>query len=507
MQGEKSRRLGAKAVAGSIAAIVLLSLVASTPESPFHPLLPEGEGAAAPLRWLAEAVGLDRLPRGGLAAVAVVALLFGAVTFLYALRCAWRGEISLRVVVGLGVAFSLLMLALPLLFSRDVYNYSMYGRIAGVYHANPYVAVPADFPSDPLFPLTGIKWHTTPSVYGPAFTLASSGIARAVDDIGGLVFWFKAIAVAASIGTLLLIARVAGRVKPDRAAFAVLLFAWNPVVLFNSVASGHNDMLVALSVAAAVALLFARRELAATAVLTLGALVKAPAAVPLLLLVVYVVSHRPKGERARAAAAHLGVVVALVAVFAAPFMQTSDPSLGLIEASSHEGGFAVSRFLSHLVPALGTPVRYLFLAGFLVVFVLIAREVARGPALPASVAAAWGWALLFITLTGPVLLPWYIVWTLPLAWLLPRVPLMSVIALSVTMSVFQMAAEPLLYERLYDTSVLIRDWVIVPLVCGGILAWLAVDARRRLRLPEGDPFGGLLPAKERQQVAGHSDGS
>jgi hypothetical protein len=46
------------------------------------------------------------------------------------------------------------------------------------------------------------------------------------------------------------------------------------VVLFQSAASGHNDLLVALAIAAALALVFSGRELWATAALALGTLVK-----------------------------------------------------------------------------------------------------------------------------------------------------------------------------------------------------------------------------------------
>ena len=46
--------------------------------------------------------------------------------------------------------------------------------------------------------------------------------------------------------------------RPARAAFAVAAFGLNPVVLFQSVASGHNDLLVALAVAGAFALVLAR---------------------------------------------------------------------------------------------------------------------------------------------------------------------------------------------------------------------------------------------------------
>src|SRR4029078_12806703 len=79
------------------------------------------------------------------------------------------------------------------------------------------------------------------------------------------------------------------------------------VVLFLAVGSGHNDVLVALSIIGAVALLTSRREMWAVAVRGLGALVKATAVLPLVLVIVWCVARRPKGERMRAFASHAGL--------------------------------------------------------------------------------------------------------------------------------------------------------------------------------------------------------
>ena len=47
-------------------------------------------------------------------------------------------------------AHAVVLLGLPLVFSRDVYSYIAYGRIAGLYGANPYVRHPIEFPADPI---------------------------------------------------------------------------------------------------------------------------------------------------------------------------------------------------------------------------------------------------------------------------------------------------------------------------------------------------------------------
>ncbi|HEX5950289.1 MAG TPA: glycosyltransferase 87 family protein [Actinomycetota bacterium] len=332
--GSARRRI---ALGASIASILFVALVAATPGSPFSPVLPPGSEPSGPFRWLAEAVGLDGVHGSALAGVGVVAVALAALAFLLILREAWRGTIPVRTVVVLAVAYHVVVLLLPLLFSRDVYSYGAYGRIAAVYHQNPYVATPADFPGDPLAPYVGPRWVDTPAVYGPLWTQVSALVVRLAETVGAQIVALRALAAVASLGTLAVVAVLTRRLWPERAAFALAAFGLNPVVLFQSVGSGHNDLLVALSVAAALLLLVSHRPLLATAVLALGALVKATAGVPLLLLVVVAVARAPRGERLRVGASHVAVAGGIALVFAAPFLQTTDPSLGMLELASHEG--------------------------------------------------------------------------------------------------------------------------------------------------------------------------
>jgi hypothetical protein len=419
----------------------------------------------------------------------------GIGTFIYAAREAWRGGLGVGTAVWLGIAFNLLMIVVPLLFSRDVYSYTLYGRIAGTYHANPYVTLPVHFSRDPIFSLAGARWRQTPAVYGPLFTLMSAFITTLIHSVTGLILTFKTIAAAASISTILVIKSLVGQAKPRRAAFAVVVFGWNPVVLFHSVASGHNDLLVALSIAGGLALLYRKHPLWATAVLTLGALVKVTAALPLVLLVIVAVVLRGKGERLRTFAKHAALVGGITLVFAAPFLQLSDPTLGMANLATHEGWLAPSRFFSralghwanlaagHMAEVLVSGiVRACFLLTFAITMYFIVRWLLRSGTGrdPLAQGAAWGWSLLFLTFTGPVLLPWYIVWTLPLAWLLPRVPRTVVFWLSGLLAAGEMIAEPARNPVPFERYVL---WlhVVVSVGCFALLLWLLFDFTTRLK--------------------------
>ena len=484
-RGEASRSAGRLALGLSGLSFLVVAIVAATPDSPFTPVLPSEPGG--PVRWLAELVGLDAVHGNALAGVGVVAVTLAAAAFLLVLRAAWRGDVSPRVVLWLSVAYLAGVLLLPLLFSRDVYSYAYYGRIAAVYDANPYVATPADYPADALAAFVGPKWMDTPAVYGPLWTQVSSLVVRAFDDVGAWVAAFRLIAVGASLATLFVVSRLVRRIRPERAAFALVLIGLNPVVVFQSVASGHNDVLVMLSVAGALALVFGGRERWATVVLALGVLVKVTAAVPLLLLWVAVAARRPGGERTRALVPHVGIAAALGLAAAAPFLNTSDPTLGMAELATHEGWLAPSRFFRRFFGAIGGDalslvpriVLPLLLVGAVVA---IARGVARrAPAIGAAlVGASWGWGLLVLMLLGPVLLPWYVTWALATAWLLPRVPRTVLITTSVALTLSQWTSEPESFARAYDANILFGHYVVTPVVIG-LLGWLLLDLWRRTR--------------------------
>jgi hypothetical protein len=500
---EPDTRTATPALVGSAAGIVLMALVVSVPGSPFLPELALGVRRGGPFAWLADTIGLGSLHGGVLVGVAVLAAAAAVGSFLELLRQTWRGRISLRTVVLLSVAAHVVVVLLPVMFSRDVYSYVAYGRIASMYHANPYVQTPLDFPADPILSLVGHKWVDTPAVYGPLFTELSALLTGWVRSIPALVTIFRLIAAAASLGTVALIARTTQRERPGRAAFAVAAFGLNPVVLFQSVGGGHNDLLLALAVAGAFALVLRDRTLPAVAVLALATLVKVSAGLPLLLLVVWVVARRPEGARLRAALTHGGLATLIGAVVAAPFLQTQDPSLGLLELSGHEGWLAPSRLVHRLLDfvsgdTLGVIGRIGFAAALLICVVALARRLTRAGTPATELGAAWGWSLVLLMLLGPVLLPWYVAWSLPLVWLLPRVPRTALIGTGVALAVSQWTAEPTLYPGAYDVNVLVGHYLLTPVVLA-LAAWLLIDLRRRCR--DRLPLG---PEAEAAEVAAAS---
>jgi alpha-1,6-mannosyltransferase len=513
MERSTSRRVEPPLVA-AIAGVLFVGVVASIQGSPLQPVQPRGVTPFSPLHFAARVFGLQSLGSTAQAVLAIVAMVAATATFLYALWAAWRGELGLRLVTWVGVAFVVFAVSLPLLFSRDVYAYATYGRIASIHHANPYLSTPHDFVHDPMYRLVGREWRNTTAVYGPAFTLLSSGLTAWLHGPVALIWAYKVIAGAAAVATLLLVTALSRRLWPSRAAFAAVLIGWNPIVLFHAVGGGHNDMLVGLAVAAAFWVLAGGRaanaadgpttrapstgrELGATTVLALATLVKATAAIPLALVIAAAVARRPRGTRLRGLASHVALVVAIAAVFVAPFFQLHDLTFGLTSLAAHEGWLAPTRFFrvvfGHIAHAAAgndgkaviqgivrVVIPVVFAVGFLAVLLDLVRRARVAPLDAPSQVAAWGWALLLALLCAPVLWPWYVVWVLPIAWVLPRTPRLSTVALSAALSVSQTVAAAVLFPTIFRGTLFVGHYVLTPVLIV-VLVLLLRELRDRLR--------------------------
>ncbi|HEV2980977.1 MAG TPA: hypothetical protein VGX51_06065 [Solirubrobacteraceae bacterium] len=160
--------------------------------------------------------------------------------YLLALWC--RAGLTARAVVASVVALHLILVLAPPMALTDVFNYINYARMEVVHHLNPYTTIPILEPhSDPSYALS--NWHQLLSPYGPLFTL----ITFAVVPLGvAASFWgLKVVLAAASLATLGLVwrcARLLGRDPVKAVAFVGL----NPIVLVWGLGGDHNDSLMLL---------------------------------------------------------------------------------------------------------------------------------------------------------------------------------------------------------------------------------------------------------------------
>jgi alpha-1,6-mannosyltransferase len=138
---------------------------------------------------------------------------------------------------------------------------------------DPYVHPPRAAPADPAY--AHVTWIKTTSVYGPLFTLVTYPLAWL--PVGVAVAVLKAAAALSVLGIALLVSRMAAwrGADPLRAAAFVAL---NPLVLVHVVGGAHNDGLTMLLVTLSVAALLSAREFSGGAALLAAIATKASAA-------------------------------------------------------------------------------------------------------------------------------------------------------------------------------------------------------------------------------------
>jgi len=303
----------------------------------------------------------------------------------------------------------------PVVLSHDVFSYVDYARLGVVHGLDPYVHPPAAAPADPAF--AEVDWTGATSAYGPLFTLATYPLAWLPVDVAVAVL--KAVAATSVLALAALVARSAPArgVDPVRAAAFVAL---NPLVLVHVVGGAHNDAIAILLATAGVAAVLAARPLTGGVALAAAAFVKLPAAFALPFALSAPTGRnvgsgptfRPVGGglRVLGGAAFAVGLVALAAYPAFGFHWAE--ALGL--AGENQGRTSYmsipilgSRLLG-LDPAV-TRIAALSLYGALLIGLLVWTR--RG----GDWVRAAAWAGFGLLLATAWLLPWYLIWALPLA--------------------------------------------------------------------------------------------
>jgi hypothetical protein len=314
---------------------------------------------------------------------------------------AWALGNSIRLSWALSAAALLhLVFALsPPVGLSDVFNYVAFGRLAVVHGLDPYVNVLAQVPGDPAFPYA--TWPVWTNPYGPLATLSFYPLAGFT--VPQALWLVKLSAAATGLGCAWLVA-VAARRLGRAPAQAVVLVALNPMWLVYGVGGAHVDLLLALALVAAIYLLGGALPAAAGAGFVAAAAVKLVGGLALPFALV--------GERRRALAA--GAAVAALAIYGAALGLWGTHLLGGVAdqrevTSPRSVPGLVGRALGHSDPP--TWLTALAGAAFAAAALTLLWRTWRG--MPWIDAAAWATVALLLAITW--LMPWYLVWLLPLA--------------------------------------------------------------------------------------------
>lgn len=291
--------------------------------------------------------------------------------------------------------------AAPVLLSHDVYSYVDYARLGLRHGLDPYVHPPLAAPGDPAY--AKVTWTEATSAYGPLFTLAAYPLAWL--PVGIAVAVFKGVAALSVLGIAVVVSRLAPArgVDPLRSAAFVAL---NPLVLVHVVGGAHNDGLTMLLAMLAVAAILGARELSGGVALVAAIATKSSAAflAPFALLGA---SRRPR-LLAGALAAVLTIAIAADLAFGWDWLH----------------GFGLAGENQSRTSHMSIPITAARLTGLDPDAVRIAAAVLFAAAIAYLLAWTWrggdwirasAWAALALLLATAWLLPWYLIWVLPLA--------------------------------------------------------------------------------------------
>jgi hypothetical protein len=314
--------------------------------------------------------------------------------------------LSMRTIVATVLALHAILLMSPPLQLTDLFNYLGYARLGSLHGLNPYTHVLGQAGHDPVYVFT--TWADLRSPYGPLFTALTYPLGRLPLSVA---YWtLKVVTVSLSLGFLALVWLCARRLGRDPRV-VVAFVAFNPIYLIYAVGGFHNDFFMLVPAIGAVALLCGtgaaaepRRQLGAGALLMLAIAVKFTAVLllPFLLLAVPSVRGRIRVVTGAAVAA-IPLAAASVALFGFTLPNLSDQSNLLTPLS-------IPNLIGDALGVGGGAPWLLHLADVAVVLVVVWLLLRRRDWI-----AGAGWATLALIASLAWLMPWYVLWLLPLA--------------------------------------------------------------------------------------------
>ena len=388
-------------------------------------------------------------PGSARAALGLLGAYFGLVVLIAAWALVGRAVRGPHPPGGRELLMTLALWAAPLgvappLFSRDVYSYLAQGAMVDA-QLDVYIHGPSHL-GGPLTAEVAPLWRDTPAPYGPVFLALASAVAHSpdltsfsADQVATGVLGMRLVALLGVASMALCLPRLARHCGTDPSV-ALWLGALNPLVLLHLVSGAHNDaiMLGLLGVGLVAAL--GRRPVVAVALITLAALVKAPAALGLVAVVVIWARQArstraatvPQGPRTRPArspraAAAFAVLGALAVCAATTALTTAAVGTGYgwlaaLDTPVSPENWSLTSTLGRLTTVLlsgagdsltaaarlATPAWHLLGLAATALAVLVAwrRHHLLRPV------HALGLSLTAVALLGPAIRPWYLLWGL-----------------------------------------------------------------------------------------------
>lgn len=251
----------------------------------------------------------------------------------------------------------LVFVFIPAMLSHDNLVYASYSRLLAIYHANPYFVPFSAFPRDPYVPLD--YYARAVSAYGPLWLGVCWLVGLLVGpQVAGYVLAFRLFALAVHLLNIWLVGRALRALGASQRTITlgILLYAWNPLVLFESAFGGHNDVFMLTFILLGIyliaraqqrgALVLARGYLPPIVAFTLAALVKFTALPVIALFLVFLAWNVLRGNAATSAEAR-----------AQGTLQWKKAIVAVVIASAVAGALALAFYgpfwIGHSISAIG----------------------------------------------------------------------------------------------------------------------------------------------------------
>jgi len=123
-------------------------------------------------------------------------------------------------------------------FSHDIFNYMATAKVTFFYRENPYLVMPIEFEGEPM--LRFMHAANKFALYGPTWILLTAfphflGAGKLVLT----VFTFKALVAVFYLGLCWLVWKIS-----EENVYSLVFFALNPLVIIETLVSGHNDVVM-----------------------------------------------------------------------------------------------------------------------------------------------------------------------------------------------------------------------------------------------------------------------
>lgn len=331
--------------------------------------------------------------------VEALSLVVGAMTLAYfVVLWAWR-SVSLRVLVGFLILVEAVLLAGPPLQLSDLFNYLAYARLGAVHGLNPYTHVINAELGDPSFVMS--TWHNWRSPYGNLFTALT--YAAALLPLAGAYWALKASTVLMSLVFLWLVGRCARLLGRDP-RLPVLIVGASPIYLVWAVGEFHNDFFMLVPAMGAVALLLSGRHRSAGAALATAVAVK----MTMVLLLPFLLLAAWRQHAMRRVLEGIGLAAIPLAALSLALFGPALPNLS--GQSQLLTGFSIPNLLGWVIGLNGATPQLVRDMNVLIVLVVGYQLLRRRDWLTGA-----GWATLALLASLGWLMPWYLIWLLPLA--------------------------------------------------------------------------------------------